>query len=396
MKQLILFVTMAFLLVLASCQNEQLEYPKDDMVNVDILVEKNNVNTDIAGVSCINGVLHFESAEIVFDVIKKLSCMPNEVFIEWEKKNNFKSLKTIINEAYRDMETPNGVYVYNSKFSKYLYIDEDSCMTAYVNAEMYQLICNADAEFYVQSIKHRVEGNVIIMTDTEGRQEECVFCLNGDGLSRGAGAGYTVAKKIYDSGKKSVIAYIGTYIFSVKDQSGKDTYQMMLEYRSKARARYLGGWHETKAIHGLEGASFIAKNIAFLENGQVVRKWAKGKAKSLYAATEQVNATSVVPLGDPVYERLSNDKTTIVQATLRAETNELPRFHGAVILHGYATGNNPVIPWLLVEGEQVCDPRIKTNYLNYRFLKEAADRFDNYSFIMGPPIVDLSNRMDAV
>ena len=74
---------------------------------------------------------------------------------------------------------------------------------------MYQLICNADGEFYVQNIKHRVERNMIIMTDMENGKEEVVSCTNGNGLSRGAGAGYTVAKKIYNEGKESVIAYIG-------------------------------------------------------------------------------------------------------------------------------------------------------------------------------------------
>lgn len=399
MKQLILFVIMVFSLALSSCQNEQLEYPEDDMVNIDVLAGKNNFDTDISGVSCINGALHFENAETVFDVVKKLSSMPNEVFTEWEKKCNFKSLKTTINEAYQDMENSSGFYIYNSKYSKYLYLDEDSCMTAYVNAEMYQLICNADGEFYVQNIKHRVERNMIIMTDMENGKEEVVSCTNGDGLSRGAGAGYTVAKKIYNEGKESVIAYIGTYIFSVKDETNKETYQMMLEYRSKARARYLGGWHETKAIHGLEGASFIAKDIAFLENGKVVRKWAKGKARSLYSATEQVNSTSVVALGDPVYERLSNDKTAIYQATLKAETNELPRFHGAAIFHG-AAANTRVTPWFFSERDEVCDPRTKTGY--FQAWKEAADLFDNFYLPDTPmpmaPIkpVDLSARMDAV
>lgn len=396
MKQLILFIVTVFAFVLSSCQDEPVDNLVDDEIKI---TSEGNVNTDMPGVTCINGVLHFENAKVVFDVVKKLSQMSYETFKDWEKENNFKSLKTIINEAYEEMKNPEGVYIYNNKYSRYLYLDEDSCMTAYVNAEMYQLICNADAEFYVQEVKHKVDGSTIVMTDMEKGEKSVVPYINVDGLSRGAGSGYTVAKKIYNKGKKSVVAYLGTYIFSVKDNTGKETYQMMLEFRSKARKRYLGGWHEAQALHGLEGASFIAKDIAFLENGKVVRKWAKGKARSLYAATHQVNAKSVVPLGDPVYERLSNDKTAIVQATLRAETNELPRFRGAVILHGYATHDYPANPWLLVEGEQVCDPRTKTGN-TFLWWNRAADSFDHFSVSSNPLLpeypVDLSNRMEAV
>ncbi len=117
------------------------------------------------GVECIDGILHFESAEVCFETMVTLSS--ESALKEFEKHHKFYSLRSFTDSLFEDLENCKSKAEYDATLDYcWDYIkEEDGCLMPRVTSAGYASIANSDGIFYVNGIKHIVTDEQIFIED---------------------------------------------------------------------------------------------------------------------------------------------------------------------------------------------------------------------------------------
>ena len=159
-KLVILFLAIGTLF--SSCQNDSEPIATE-------LDQTGAINTTFDGVSVIAGALHFESADIYFAAANKIAGMTDVEFEAWESAIGFKSERTKsskledlfeaqVNEKYSDD---------NIEFT----FNEDEIFMPTIPSFFYRSIINEDYVFYINGIKHLIDGSSITAFSNTRSQE---------------------------------------------------------------------------------------------------------------------------------------------------------------------------------------------------------------------------------
>ena len=114
-----------------------------------------------------DGSLCFTSVENYYATTDLLMNFSNKEFRNWEKQNGFTSYRTYTNSIIDEIEDAQNdndqmkVSSLLSKYSEYVYINNDSIVMPIIQANAYRCVTNKDGVFYLNDIKNVVNGKYI-------------------------------------------------------------------------------------------------------------------------------------------------------------------------------------------------------------------------------------------
>lgn len=158
MKTRLFFVATCIIATCASCTN-----PKEEVVAK--TNESSTTRTEISseGIECIDGTLHFDSADKCIETMVSLSSEAS--LKEFEKLHNFYSLRSFTDSLFEDLENCTSREEYDATLEYcWDYIkEEDGCLLPRVTSAGYASIANTDGIFYVNGIKHTVTDEQVLI-----------------------------------------------------------------------------------------------------------------------------------------------------------------------------------------------------------------------------------------
>lgn len=128
--------------------------------------ESSVITTETLPISIKNGALQFSSTEAFSETINKHNEMNEDEFSFWELENGFKSLKTEIDLAYKEMEIAEDSLELETIFIKnkdILTIHDDN-IEPIIESSTYAKIVNRNGEYYIGNVLHKVLGNKIAIS----------------------------------------------------------------------------------------------------------------------------------------------------------------------------------------------------------------------------------------
>jgi len=131
--------------------------------------EKNELDTPIVTasvdkeVSIQNNALHFQSADVFFDISKQLAEMSKEEKDQWEQQLGFTSMRTELNSIFEQLENVetesemNNLITANSDLIQII----DETIVPIIESDAYASIVNREGIFYVENVIHKIDGQKI-------------------------------------------------------------------------------------------------------------------------------------------------------------------------------------------------------------------------------------------
>lgn len=119
--------------------------------------------TNDADIVCIDGTLHFSSAELCLKTMESLT--PNEALLSFEKQYKFHSIRSFTEsllDEISECETPEEYQAVLETCTDYLVEDGDRLMPK-ITSVGYASIADMNGVFYVGDIKHTVNGDKVII-----------------------------------------------------------------------------------------------------------------------------------------------------------------------------------------------------------------------------------------
>lgn len=135
---------------------------------------------EIGGIQCIDGVLHFDSAQTCLSTMQFLAS--NENLSTFEAQYKFQSMRSFVDSLFEDLENCTTPAEYDAVLAycdDYIVMDESNgCLMPRVSSVGYASIANTDGVFYVSGIKHVVDGDQIYIEnlDASTRTETPMTC----------------------------------------------------------------------------------------------------------------------------------------------------------------------------------------------------------------------------
>lgn len=326
------FICFLFM-ILVSCSEEDLLIDGDFMSNNENVIHSSTVINDVDLDYCVNeeGILVFATLQDYQLLTASLIKMDEEEFKDWEKKVNFKSLRTYINQLYQEgseyIKNRGDYEIWVKKYSKYLILDEDGFVEPIIGSQLYRSIVNRNGEFYIGTALNKVDKEYVTITAIENgmdnsRKMKYVF---NNVHSRGeygnvveypkiTGYGYTGANVSH-----SITTWFKIYNNSGTDFHGNTVYSLSLDVMSEASSILIWPfWSRNNDYFTIEGFKIhlpgLGFNTFFDENSNLASRkdemWFLSPTKSkkcsrytlTYLLTNSFNGSVEIPqfIQDPV------------------------------------------------------------------------------------------------
>ena len=252
--------------------------------------------TNDADIVCIDGALHFPSADRCFETMRSL--VDEDALNAFEKEHNFHSIRSLTESMLDEIiecETPEEYAATLESCKGYLAEDEGRVMPV-ITAVGYASIANQDGVFYIGDTKHTVSGDKIAIETTDPttraavvEEYDYVCSVSPEGETRGkAEAKYTDNR--YQSGKYKVFARTNVIRYTanetVNGQNRVVSNFICQVHVSGQKNKTFGGWNTYKDHFYVENLHFEIKVgwITFWRNKYINTSYyeSNGRVKNFY------------------------------------------------------------------------------------------------------------------
>lgn len=220
-----------------------------------------------------DGTLCFSSVENYYSVANLLVNMSQDEFANWEKENNFISYRTFTNGIIDEIENAqnnnkvNEVEKLLSKYSKYVYMNNDSIVMPIIQSNSYSCVTNKDGVFYLNNVKNIVDGKYIY-AEANSKAKNLLIkqpYIISNSLLRADDEHIDYDNKEYKKhdNTKSVNAYC-KLIRHLVNKDAQGTFYAIVQFEVTCfgrRNRTVGGWQRYSTSHTIENIHCHFKNI---------------------------------------------------------------------------------------------------------------------------------------
>ena len=220
-----------------------------------------------------DGILSFASVEDYYATTDLLMNFSNKELRNWEKQNGFTSYRTYTNEIIDEIENAQNdndemkVTFLLSKYSKYVYMNNDSIIMPIIQANAYRCVANKDGVFYLNDTKNIVDGKYISAESNIMAKNTPIkysYIISNDLLrDEDEYVDYDNMEYVKSDNKKSVNASCKLIRHLVsKDAQGTFCTKVQFEVTCFGRRnKKWGGWQRYSTSHTIEKIHCHFKNI---------------------------------------------------------------------------------------------------------------------------------------
>lgn len=330
-----LLILLSVVLFSISCSEDVLQ--EYDNSSSGELIKSRSIK-DLSGYCVIDGVLHFDSLEVITSLVDQLTKMSDEELFEWERSNNFYSLYHAVLDAEDDIFSDS--LLFESKLKKYknlVYLDNDDVIRPYITAPFYQLLCNDEGYFYLGDNKHKITPKEVIVENPKLRSvERCSYITKKSMQPREEDIRFPLGTSSWSSSDRRVTVNVIYLRNIVMDKEDNWVGQQILHIWTEAYKKVLGKFRLYKTLHTIDLLGFYCwRGVYKIADGvygtRTVRYEAKGAGGSVGEIKKYGINFYLSPANEWIPERLiriSDDDIYFIQ--VRAKTRGTGDY-GAVI-----------------------------------------------------------------
>lgn len=268
-------ITLSIMLAFSTCTQEALETIPTDQSKKSILELANKkyyVNKENA--------LVFSTPIAYYELTDSLLRLTDKDFLEWEKKINFKSYRTVVQEILDTATEYEDETKFVSQYSNYVQLDDNGFIEPIIQAQSYSVVLNKDRVFYIGDKKHIINESCVSVTGADNYK--CEFKYNNM-ITKSNEYGNTLEYPAISSepaNKRKVFTWFKIYRNIVTAPNGSVFHAIDLDITVRPRklVSYVFGssWKDYNTICHIDELKIhmpgIGGNTFFDENGQVVYK----------------------------------------------------------------------------------------------------------------------------
>lgn len=183
---LTLFLTVMILVSSCGKQTADPAFSLDEKLELmDIATSVQSLSTDLATKE---GALHFTDTANFFSQLEKIMELSDVEFKEFEKSVGFKSLSTVLEEAYKafdELETESDLQAWKDKYGDVVEL-RDSIVTPLIQQPSYQRLANRLGEYYIHNTYVKItERQVALVVGGDKRKLKGSADVNSSDVKNG-------------------------------------------------------------------------------------------------------------------------------------------------------------------------------------------------------------------